>query len=355
MGTSVDLDVFMEFVGKFAGDLGAVVAAGNVVLGDRLGLYRALADGGPATAAELGRRTGTDERYVTEWLAGQAAGGYVTYWTDGSGRYSLTPEQALALADRNGPVDVPGALTLALGAVANVPAMTEAFRTGNGVGWHEQNEDVHLGCERFFRAGYAAHLVQDWLPTLDGVVAKLAAGGRVADVGCGLGASSVLLAQAFPAVRVAGSDYHEASITLARKRATDAGVADRVSFEAAAAETFPGTGYDLVTTFDCLHDMGDPASAARHIRQALAPDGSWLIVEPMAADTVAGNLNPVGRVYYNFSTLLCLPNARSQAGGRMLGAQAGEAAIRSVVLDAGFGSFRRAAETPFNLVYEARP
>ena len=349
---SVDFDVFMEFVGKFAGDLGAVVAAGNVVIGDRLGLYRALAAEGPATGAELAARTGTDTRYVSEWLAGQAAGGYVTY---ADGRYGLTPEQALALADPNGPVSVPGAFTLALGAVAAVPAITEAFRTGAGVGWHEQHPDVFVGCEQFFRPGYAAHLVRDWLPALDGVTGKLRAGGRVADVGCGLGASTVLLAEAFPASQFTGSDYHEGSVALATKRAADAGVADRVSFETALAQTFTGTGYDLVTTFDCLHDMGDPAGAARHIRQALAPDGSWLIVEPMASDTLEGNLNPVGRVYYNFSTLLCLPNARSQHGGAALGAQAGEAAIRDVVTGAGFGTFRRAAETPFNLVYEARP
>jgi SAM-dependent methyltransferase len=309
---AVDLDVFMEFVGKFAGDLGAVVAAGNVVIGDRLGLYRALAAGGPATGAELAAMTGTDTRYVTEWLAGQAAGGYVTY---ADGRYELTPEQALALADPNGPVSVPGAFTLALGAVAAVPAMTEAFRTGAGVGWHEQHPDVFVGCEQFFRAGYAAHLIRDWLPALEGVSGKLTAGARVADVGCGLGASTVLLAEAFPASRLSGSDYHEGSVALATKRAADAGVAHRVTFENASAQTFTGTGYDLVTTFDCLHDMGDPAGAARHIRQALAPEGSWLIVEPMASDTLEGNLNPVGRVYYNFSTLLCLPNARSQQGG----------------------------------------
>ena len=349
---SVDLDVFMEFVGKFAGDLGAVVAAGNVVIGDRPGLYRALAAEGPATGPELAQRTGTDARYVSEWLAGQAAGGYITY---ADGRYDLTPEQALALADPNGPVSVPGAFTLALGAVAAVPAITEAFRTGNGYGWHEQHSDVFTGCEQFFRAGYAAHLVNDWLPALDGVVGKLRAGASVADVGCGLGASTVLLAEAFPASRFTGSDYHEGSVALATKRAADAGVADRVSFETASAQTFTGTGYDLVATFDCLHDMGDPAGAARHIRQAIAPDGTWLIVEPMASDTLEGNLNPVGRVYYNFSTLLCLPNARSQPGGTALGAQAGEAAIREVALGAGFGSFRRAAETPFNLVYEARP
>jgi SAM-dependent methyltransferase len=364
----MDMDAFMEFVGKFAGDLGAVVAAGNVVVGDRLGLYRGLAAGGPSTAGELAARTGTDARYVAEWLAGQAAGGYIEY---ADGRFSMTDEQALALADPAGPVDVAGAFTLALGALAGVPAVSEAFRTGAGIGWHEQASEVFTGCERFFRAGYAAHLVQDWLPALPGVVSRLSSGGSVADVGCGLGASTVLLASAFPASRFSGSDYHDKSIALARKRAADAGVADRTTFETASATSFSGTGYDLVTTFDCLHDMGDPGAAARHIRAALASDGSWLIVEPMAADTIEGNLNPVGRVYYNFSTLLCLPNARSQdgsagngdgaadgsarSGGAMLGAQAGEASIRSVVLGAGFSSFRRAAQTPFNLVYEAKP
>jgi SAM-dependent methyltransferase len=355
----MDMDAFMAFVGKFAGDLGAVVAAGNVVIGDQLGLYRGLAAAGPSTAAELAALTGTDARYVAEWLAGQAAGGYVDY---ADGRFSLNAEQALALADPAGPVDVAGAFTLALGALAAVPAVTAAFRSGEGVGWHEQASDVFTGCERFFRAGYAAHLVQDWLPALPGIVARLSAGGSVADVGCGLGASTVLLASSFPASRFSGSDYHAESIALATKRAADAGVADRVAFETASATSFSGTGYDLVTTFDCLHDMGDPAAAARHIRSALAADGSWLIVEPMAADTIEGNLNPVGRVYYNFSTLLCLPNARSQgsgaddgSGGAMLGAQAGEATIRSVVLSAGFSSFRRAAQTPFNLVYEAKP
>jgi hypothetical protein len=365
----MDMDAFMAFVGKFAGDLGAVVAAGNVVVGDRLGLYRGLAAGGPSTAEELAARTGTDSRYVAEWLAGQAAGGYIEY---ADGRFFLTAEQALALADPAGPVDVAGAFTLALGALAAVPVVTDAFRTGAGVGWHEQAADVFTGCERFFRAGYAAHLVQDWLPALPGVVSRLSSGGTVADVGCGLGASTVLLASAFPASRFSGSDYHAESIALATKRAADAGVADRVTFETASAVSFSGTGYDLVTTFDCLHDMGDPVAAARHVRAALAVDGSWLIVEPMAADTIEGNLNPVGRVYYNFSTLLCLPNARSQdnssrdgtgssgtgssrTGGAMLGAQAGEAAIRAVVLSAGFSSFRRAAQTPFNLVYEAKP
>ncbi len=352
--TTVDLDRFMDFVHKFAADLGAVAAAGNVVIGDRLGLYRTLATDGPVTGGELAARTGTDARYVSEWLAGQAAGGYVSY-DPSAGRYFLTAEQAFALADPNGPVNVAGAFTLALGALEAVPTITEAFRTGSGLGWHEQHPDVILGCEQFFRAGYAAHLVPDWLPALDGVVARLQHGARAADVGCGLGASTILMAEAYPSSRFTGSDYHDGSIELARKRAADAGVSERVSFEVASAQTFTGDGYDLVTTFDCLHDMGDPRSAASHIRRSLARDGSWLIVEPMAGDAVADNLNPVGRVYYSLSTLLCLPNARSQPGGTELGAQAGEAAIRDVVLGAGFSSFRRAAETPFNLVYEARP
>jgi len=351
--TEVDPGKFMAFVHKFVGDLGATVAAGGVVIGDRLGLYRALASGGPATAAELAGRTGTDSRYVAEWLAGQAAGGYAEY-DPATGTYSLTPEQALALANSDGPVSVPGGFTVALGALAAVPAITEAFRTGEGLGWHEQHPDVIVGCEQFFRGGYLAHLVQDWIPALDGVAAKLERGARVADVGCGVGASTVLLGQAYPQVRCHGSDYHGGSVELARKRAADAGVADRVSFEVASATTFGGEGYDLVATFDCLHDMGDPAAAARHIREVIAPDGSWLIVEPMAGDTVTDNLNPVGRVYYGLSTLLCVPNARSQPGNVALGAQAGEAAIAEIVLGAGFSRFRRAAETPFNLVYEAR-
>ena len=272
-----------------------------------------------------------------------------------SDEYGLTEEQAFALADPDGPVNVPGAFQLALGALRGVPRIVDAFRSGGGVGWHEQHQDVYLGCEQFFRAGYAAHLVADWLPALDGVTGKLEAGASVADVGCGLGASTVLLAGRYPESRFTGSDYHEKSIELARKRAADAGVADRVSFEVANAQDFSGSGYDLVTTFDCLHDMGDPLGAARHIRQVISDGGSWLIVEPMAGESVADNLNPVGRVYYSFSTLLCLPNARSQPGGYALGAQAGEPAIRSVVQEAGLSRFRRAAQTPFNLVYEARP
>jgi ubiquinone/menaquinone biosynthesis C-methylase UbiE len=350
---ALDMDVINEFIGKFAGDLGATVAAGGVVTGHRLGLFKALAEG-PATPDELAARTGTDARYVTEWLRGQAAGGYINRAKDAD-VYSMSEEQAFLLTDPDGPAYLPGAFILALGALKAEPQIAEAFRTGEGFGWHEHNEDVFEGCEKFFRPGYVANLVPSWIPALEGVEEKLRAGAKVADVGCGLGASSVLLASEYERTQVVGSDYHEGSIELARKRAADAGVSERVNFEVASAQTFTGTGYDLVATFDCLHDMGDPLSAARHIRESLDRDGTWLIVEPFANDDVADNMNPVGRVYYNFSIYLCVPSALSQRGGYALGAQAGEAAIRQVVTDAGFTRFRRAAETPFNLVYEARP
>jgi ubiquinone/menaquinone biosynthesis C-methylase UbiE len=348
----IDNDKLMEFVGQFAGDLGATVAAGNVVLGDRLGLYQALAKG-PASASDLADRTGTNARYVTEWLRGQAAGGYIEYdaTTD---TYSMTAEKAFALVDPNGPLYLPGAFELALGTLAAVPRMEQAFKTGAGLGWHEHDQQVFTGCEKFFRPGYLAHLVAEWIPAMDDVQTKLEQGARVADIGCGHGASTVLMAEAFPTSSFVGSDYHDGSIAEAGKRAAEAGVTDRVAFEIAGAQSYSGTGYDLVTSFDCLHDMGDPLGAARHVRGSLAPDGSWLIVEPAAGDTVADNLNPVGRVYYNFSTLLCVPNALSQAGGYALGAQAGEKAIHQVCTDAGFTRFRRVAETPFNLVFEAR-
>ena len=329
------------------------MAAGNIVIGHRLGLYRRLAEG-PATPAQLAERSGTDPRYVGEWLAGQAAGGYVGYDPD-TGTFAMTEEQAFALANPEGPLYLPGAFVLALGALRAEPQITAAFRTGAGMGWHEHDDDVFLGCEMFFRPGYLANLVPSWIPALDGVEDKLRAGARVADVGCGLGASSVLLADAYPKSVIHGSDYHNASIELARKRAAEAGVADRTRFEVATAQSFTGAGYDLIATFDCLHDMGDPPAAARHIREAIDPDGTWLIVEPYAGDTLAENLTPVGRVYYNFSDYLCVPNARSQPGGHALGAQAGQGAIARLVADAGFTRFRRAAEIPFNLVYEARP
>jgi ubiquinone/menaquinone biosynthesis C-methylase UbiE len=350
---AINEDKLHEFLMRFVGDLGATVAAANVVIGHKLGLYRALAES-PARADELADRTQTSPRYVAEWLRGQAAGGYVEF-DPASDTYSMTEEQAFALADPDGAIYAPGAFVLALGALRAEPRITEAFRSGGGLGWDQQDEDVFLGCEQFFRPGYIANLVPSWIPALDGVEDKLRAGASVTDIGCGLGASTILLAQQYPNSRFSGSDYHEGSIELARKRAGDAGVADRVSFEVASSSSFSGSGYDLAATFDCLHDMGDPLAAARHVRRALKPDGTWLVVEPAAADDVAGNMNPVGRVYYNFSTLLCVPNALSQAGGYSLGAQAGEAAIRQVATDAGFTRFRRAAETPFNLVYEVRP
>jgi len=350
---ALDPDKLQDFLNRFVADLGATFAAGNVVVGHRLGLYQALA-AGPATAAELAARTDTNARYVDEWLRGQAAGGYVEY-DPAADRYSMTEEQAFALADPDGGVYAPGAFVLALGTLKAEPRITRAFRTGEGMGWHEQDADVFIGCEQFFRPGYVANLIPSWIPALDDVPGKLAAGARVIDIGCGLGASTILLATEYPSSSVTGCDYHDQSIELARKRAADAGVADRVRFEVASAATFSGVGYDLAATFDCLHDMGDPVTAARHVRQALAPDGTWLIVEPYAADDIAGNLNPVGRIYYSASTQLCVPNALSQPGGFALGAQAGETAIRQVVTDAGFTRFRRAAETPFNLVYEVRP
>ena len=340
------------FLGQFVTDAGATGAAGLVVIGHRLGLYHSLAEG-PATAEEFAERTGYAPRYLTEWLRGQAAGGYVSY-EPATRRFSLTEEQAFCLADPNGP-NLPAAFLTVLGYLRAEPQITEAFRTGEGFGWHRHDEDVFAGVDAFFRPGYVAALVPEWIPALDGVEEKLTAGARVADLGCGLGSSSVLMAQAYPRTTVVGSDYHAESVDLARKNAAEAGVGDRVSFEVATAQSFSGSGYDLVTTFDALHDMGDPVGAARRVREALAPDGTWLLVEPFAGDAVEDNLNPVGRLYYSGSTFLCVPNALAQQGGHALGAQAGEAAIRQVATEAGFTRFRRAAQTPFNLVYEIRP
>jgi ubiquinone/menaquinone biosynthesis C-methylase UbiE len=352
--SAVDQDKLMSFVFRSVDEVGATLNTALVVMGDKLGLYRALADAGPLTPAGLAERAGIAERYAREWLSAQAAGGFADYDPD-SGRYVLPPEQAVALTDESSPFYLPGLFQTALGSVLDSPRITEAARTGAGVGWHEHVRDVHEGCERFFRPGYNAHLVAEWLPALDDVVAKLERGATVADVGCGHGSSTVLMAQAFPASAFAGFDYHDGSIATARERASAASVGDRARFEVAAAASFPGHGYDLVTMFDCLHDMGDPAGAARHVRQALAPGGTWMIVEPAAGDRVEDNLNPVGRAYYAFSTLLCTPCSLSQEVGLALGAQAGEARIREVVTSAGFSQFRRVAQTPFNIVYEAKP
>jgi SAM-dependent methyltransferase len=350
----IDGDKLMQFVFRTVGEVGATLNTALVVMGDRLGLYRAMAGAGALSPAELAERTGTAERYVREWLNAQAAGDYVTYDPD-SGRYTLPPEQAAALTNPDCPAYLPGFFQIALGSVMDSPTIADAARSGVGVGWHEHVTDVFDGCERFFRTMYNAHLIPEWLPALDGVVAKLEQGALVADVGCGHGASTILMAQAFPNSSFVGSDYHAGSIETARRRAEEAGVADRVRFEVASAASYGGTGYDLVTTFDCLHDMGDPVGAARHVHSTLKPDGTWMIVEPFAGDRVEENLNPVGRAFYAFSTLLCTPASLSQDVGLALGAQAGQARIADVTGAGGFTRFRRAAETPFNLVYEARP
>jgi SAM-dependent methyltransferase len=349
---AVDAEKLNQFLGQFVADLGAAAHAGMVVIGERLGLYKALAQR-PMTAPELAAQTRTDPRYLREWLSSQAAGGYVSYEA-ATDRFSLSEEQTLALANEDSPAYIPGAFELALGSLHAVPRLVEAFRTGAGMGWNEHHADVFHGCEKFFRPGYAANLVSSWIPSLDGVTDKLERGAKVADVGCGKGASTILMAQAYPSSRFFGFDYHAESIQAARESARRAGLADRVKFEVAKAKEFPGTDYDFVTMFDCLHDMGDPVGAAGHVRQALANDGTWMIVEPFAHDELKDNLNPVGRVYYSFSTLLCTPCSRSQEVGLCLGAQAGEARMRKVLSAGGFGRFRRASETPFNLVYEAR-
>ncbi len=342
------------FVFRAVDEVGATLNAALVVMGDKLGLYRAMAGAGPLDPGEIAQRAGVAERYVREWLNAQAAGGFVEY-DAASGRYTLPPEQANALTDENSPAYLPGFFQIAVGSVIDSPRITEAARSGDGVGWHDHVHDVHDGCERFFRPGYNANLVSSWLPALDGVVEKLEQGATVADVGCGHGSSTILMAQAFPNSTFVGADYHEEGIATARARAEEAGVADRARFEVAPAAGYSGKGYDLVTMFDCLHDMGDPIGAARHVRDTLAADGTWMIVEPAAGDRVEDNLNPVGRAYYGFSTLLCTPASLSQEVGLALGAQAGEARLRDIVTSGGFQRVRRAAETPFNMVLEARP
>jgi 2-polyprenyl-3-methyl-5-hydroxy-6-metoxy-1,4-benzoquinol methylase len=350
----VDQEKLMDFVWQAVDEIGATLNAALVVMGDRLGFYRALAGAGPLTSGQLAERTGTAERYTREWLKTQAAGGYVDYDPD-TGRYRLPAEHAVALTDESSAVFLPGIFQMALGSVHDASRIVEAARTGAGVAWHDHVCDVHEGCERFSRSGYRAHLVSTWLPALRGVAGKLARGAAVADVGCGHGTSTIIMAEAFPKSTFVGSDYHENSIRTARQRAEAAGVAYHVRFEVAPASTYSGRGFDLVTTFDCLHDLGDPVGAARHVRDSLAADGTWMIVEPNAADRLEENFNPVGRAYYGFSTLLCTPASLSQDVGMALGAQAGEARIRQVVITAGFTEFRRVSETPFNLVYEARP
>jgi len=349
---SVDEQRLNAFLGKAVGDLGAAVSAVLVSIGDELGLYKALA-AGPLTARELASKTGTNERYIREWLANQAAGGYVEY-DPASEQFSLAPEQALCLADPNGPVDVPGAYQIVRDLFHVRDRAIENFKSGKGMEWGDHHACLFHGTERFFRASYNSSLLNAWLPALDGVTAKLQKGARVADVGCGHGASTILMAKAYPKSTFVGIDYHAGSIETARQRAKDAGVTN-ARFEAADATSYNGDPYDLIAFFDCIHDMADPAGAARHARASLAPDGSIMAVEPFANDRLEQNLNPVGRVYYGASTMVCVPVSLAKKGPA-LGAQAGEERLRDVFMNGGgFTRFRRATETPFNIVLEARP
>jgi SAM-dependent methyltransferase len=352
--TGIDEAKLEAFMGKAVTDMGAVISAPLMVIGEKLGLYKAMAGAGPLTSQELAERTGVAERSVREWLRNQAAGEYLTYDAK-TDRYELPPEQAMALADEESPVYLLGAFELIASLYADEDKILEAFKSGSGMGWHEHDPRLFLGTERFFRPGYKAHLVAEWIPALEGVQEKLERGAKVADVGCGHGASTVIMAEAYPKSEFLGFDYHDKSIEQARQRAEAAGVGDRARFEVASAQAFPGSGYDLVCVFDCLHDMGDPVGAAAHIHQALAEDGTWMIVEPYANDSVEENLNPVGRVFYGASTVVCTPASLSQEVGLALGAQAGEAQLTSVIQEGGFTRVRRATETPFNLVLEARP
>jgi SAM-dependent methyltransferase len=352
--TGIDEAKLEAFMGQAVSDMGAIISAPLMVIGEKLGLYKAMAGAGPLSSQEVAERSGAAERYVREWLGNQAAGGYVTYDPD-SDRYTLPDEHALALADEDSPFYILGVYDSIASLYADEEQILEAFRSGEGMGWHEHDHRLFRGTERFFRPGYKAHLVAEWIPALDGVQEKLQRGAKVADVGCGHGASTIIMAEAFPDSEFFGFDYHEASIARAREAAEQAGVSDRVSFAVASAKDFPGGGYDLVCVFDCLHDMGDPAGAASHIRETLAEDGTWMIVEPFAGDRVQDNLNPIGRVFYGASTVICTPASLSQEVGLALGAQAGETRLAEVIKEGGFSAVRRATETPFNLILEAKP
>jgi SAM-dependent methyltransferase len=352
--TGIDEAKLEAFMGQAVTDMGAIISAPLMVIGEKLGLYKAMAHAGPLTSQEVADRSGAAERYVREWLGNQAAGGYVTYDPD-SGRYTLPDEHALALADEDSPFYILGVYDSIASLYADEDQILEAFRSGNGMGWHEHDHRLFRGTERFFRPGYRANLVAEWIPALEGVQAKLERGAKVADVGCGHGASTVIMAAAFPNSEFFGFDYHDASIERARKAAAEAGVGDRIEFQVSAAKEYPGDDYDLVCVFDCLHDMGDPVGASAHVLQSLDSDGTWMIVEPFANDKVEDNLNPVGRIFYGASTVICTPASLSQEVGLALGAQAGEARLTDVLKQGGFTRVRRATETPFNLILEARP
>jgi 2-polyprenyl-3-methyl-5-hydroxy-6-metoxy-1,4-benzoquinol methylase len=351
---AIDERKLEAFMGQAVTDMGAVISAPLFVIGEKLGLYKAMAHAGPLTSQEVADRAGAAERYVREWLRNQAAGGYVEYDPE-TDRYTLPGEQALVLADEDSPFYILGVYELIASLYADEERIREAFRSGEGMGWHEHDHRLFRGTERFFRPGYRGHLVNDWIPALDGIQEKLELGAKVADVGCGHGASTIVMAQAFPNSQFFGFDYHDASIESAREAAEEAGVADRITFEVASAQDYPGTGYDLVCVFDCLHDMGDPVGASAHVFETLSENGTWMIVEPFANDRVEDNLNPVGRVFYGASTVICTPASLDQEVGLALGAQAGEARLADVISEGGFRRVRRATETPFNLVLEARP
>lgn len=348
-----DPDKLNAFLNKLVGDLGAVASGALVLLGDRLGIYKAMADGKAVTPEDLAEKTNLDARYLREWLSAQAAAGYVDYNAK-SKTFKLNPEQCAAFADESGAAFFAGAFELTQSMWLDQDKVADAFKTGKGVGWHEHAACLFRGTERFFRPGYNQHLVGSWIPALKGVEDKLRQGARVADIGCGHGASTVLMALAYPKSKFYGYDYHAPSIVRAKQLAKEAGVAKRAIFEQASATDYPALEYDLVSFFDCLHDMGDPVGAGQHVRSTMATDGTWMIVEPFAHDDLKDNLNPVGRVYYSASTMICTPASRSQEGCACLGAQAGESRLKKVAKEAGFSKFRRAAETPFNLVFEAR-
>jgi len=350
--TELNEDKLNEFLGKMVGDLGASITGALVVIGDRLGLYEALADG-PMSSTTLAERTGTNERYIREWLANQAASGYVEY-DPAADSYHMTPEKAACLAHAQSPALMTGGFYAVASVYNDEPKLTEAFRSGHGIPWGEHHSCLFCGTAKFFKPGYEANLVQSWLPALEGVTEKLERGAKVADVGCGYGLSTMVMAAAYPQSTFVGFDIHEASIDTARELAKEKGLSN-VHFEVAEAKNYPGNGYDLVAFFDCLHDMGDPVGASAHVHQSMAQDGSWLIVEPFAHDKLEDNLNPVGRVFYGFSSTVCTPASLSQEVGAALGAQAGETRLREVVTAGGFTRFRRATETPFNLILEARP
>jgi SAM-dependent methyltransferase len=341
-------------VGKLVGDLGASLTGALIVLGDNLGLYKAMADGTPRTPKDIAKKAKLKERNVREWLAANAAAGLVDYH-GADGTFSLSPEQAMVLGHEGSPAFFAGAFQIAQSMYLDEPKIAAAFKNGKGVGWHQHSVCLFKGTERFFRPGYNANLVASWIPALEGVEEKLREGAAVADVGCGHGASTILMAQAYPRSRFFGFDYHAPSIARAKQAAKAAGVDKRITFQKASAKNFPNKQkYDVVAMFDCLHDMGDPVGAAKHVKKSLAKDGTFMLVEPFAHDSLAENLNPVGRVYYAASTMICTPASMNQEVGLALGAQAGEARLREVASKAGFSRFRRATETPFNLVFEAR-